>query len=79
MITHIYVTLYIIVTIKLLSGRLSLYAQAIIGTKIYAYTIYRLAMTKEERRKLKYYKSVNFTASFVKVHVIANSCTLARI
>ena len=53
MITHIYVTLYIIVTIKLLSGRLSLYAQAIIGTKIYAYTIYRLAMKYSDKRRKK--------------------------
>ena len=29
---------------------------------------------KEERRKLWYHKNVNFTAFFVKVHVIANSC-----
>ena len=26
------------------------------------------------RKNIEYYKSVNFTAPFVKVHVIANSC-----
>ena len=30
--------------------------------------------TEYERRKSGYYKSGNFTASFVKVHAIANSC-----